>query len=201
MSGQITLNKQNGGQLTLEPENNAVNKTITIPDVGVGKVLGTKTFKQNTPVQRSLSSVSLTISDLESNYADLGGTSSVTYNKISDSSILIIQSVVHIYTDHSGSANKWSGGHQRILANGTQVATTVEAPGGGAAYGIGWNTVGTNSNGRSMGYSTLVGQISGISSGSVDIRIQGTAGTSNTTLYANFNYYGNGSITVTEVAA
>ena len=44
--GSITLNKPSGGQLTLSPEDGATNETVTIPSVGVGKVLqvATKTF-------------------------------------------------------------------------------------------------------------------------------------------------------------
>lgn len=37
--GSITLNKPSGGQLTLSPEDGATNETVTIPSVGVGKVL------------------------------------------------------------------------------------------------------------------------------------------------------------------
>lgn len=35
----ITLNKPSGGQLTLSPEDGTSNETVTIPSVGVGKVL------------------------------------------------------------------------------------------------------------------------------------------------------------------
>lgn len=35
----ITLNKPSGGQLTLEPEDGTSTETVTIPSVGVGKVL------------------------------------------------------------------------------------------------------------------------------------------------------------------
>lgn len=36
---QITLNKPSGGQLTIAPEDGTSTETITIPSVGVGKVL------------------------------------------------------------------------------------------------------------------------------------------------------------------
>jgi len=39
--GQITLNKPSGGQLTLSPEDGTSTETVTIPSVGVGKVLQT----------------------------------------------------------------------------------------------------------------------------------------------------------------
>jgi hypothetical protein len=37
--GSITLNKPSGGQLTISPEDGTSNETVTIPSVGVGKVL------------------------------------------------------------------------------------------------------------------------------------------------------------------
>ena len=37
--GSITLNKPSGGQLTIAPEDGTSNETVTIPSVGVGKVL------------------------------------------------------------------------------------------------------------------------------------------------------------------
>lgn len=42
--GSITLNKPSGGQLTIAPEDGATNETVTIPSVGVGKVLQQQTY-------------------------------------------------------------------------------------------------------------------------------------------------------------
>jgi hypothetical protein len=39
MAGSITLNKASGGQLTIAPEDGTSTETVTIPSVGVGKVL------------------------------------------------------------------------------------------------------------------------------------------------------------------
>lgn len=201
MSGQITLNKDSGGQLTLAPDDNAVNKTLTVPDVGFGKVLQTSYYKQSTGVQRTLSGEGYTETNLNSNWADLGGTSSITFNKISSDSTLIIESVVHAYADQAGAANKWAVMHQRILVNGTQVATTTNSPSTDSAFGLGWNTDGTSSNGRMMGYIPLMGSVEDVAAGNVSIKIQGTSGTSNTTLISHWNYYGEGHIRVTEVAS
>jgi len=37
--GNITLNKPSGGQLTIAPEDGTSNETVSIPSVGVGKVI------------------------------------------------------------------------------------------------------------------------------------------------------------------
>ena len=44
MAGQIALNKPSGGQLILSPEDGTSTETVTIPSVGVGKVLQVKTM-------------------------------------------------------------------------------------------------------------------------------------------------------------
>ena len=41
---QITLNKPSGGQLTIAPEDGTSTETVTIPSVGVGKVLQMKDY-------------------------------------------------------------------------------------------------------------------------------------------------------------
>ena len=46
----ITLNKPSGGQLTLSPEDGTSNETVTIPSVGVGKVLQMQYVTQDTEI-------------------------------------------------------------------------------------------------------------------------------------------------------
>ena len=197
----ITLNKPSGGQLTISPEDGATNETVTIPSVGVGKVLQVQHYKQQTSLQRDMFGVGTSVTDLNNNWADIGGTSSVTFSKQSDDSVLFIESVCHVYADQTGAVSKWAVIHQGILVNSTRVASTTNAPASTSAYGVAWNSSATDSRGRSMNYSTLATEVSGVPSGAVDIRIQGTAGTSNTvSLNAMWNKYGEGHIRVMEVA-
>jgi len=52
----IALNKPSGGQLILSPEDGTSTETVTIPSVGVGKVLQTKTNQYTTNYSSSSSS-------------------------------------------------------------------------------------------------------------------------------------------------
>jgi hypothetical protein len=45
--GSITLNKPSGGQLTLTPEDGTSTETVSIPSVGVGKVLQVLTYQHD----------------------------------------------------------------------------------------------------------------------------------------------------------
>ena len=47
---EITLNKPSGGQLTIAPEDGTSTETVTIPSVGVGKVLQVATTATSTPI-------------------------------------------------------------------------------------------------------------------------------------------------------
>ena len=61
MAGSITLNKASGGQLTISPEDGTSTETVTIPSVGVGKVLQVIQAKGLTGRQIYTSSSYLTI--------------------------------------------------------------------------------------------------------------------------------------------
>lgn len=88
----ITLNKPSGGQLTLSPEDGTSNETVTIPSVGVGKVLQVVTHK--------FTDTTVTTSTL---YTDVQG-SSIAFTPKDESSQLIIVAEIHSNTYGPNSA-------------------------------------------------------------------------------------------------
>lgn len=85
----IVLNKPSGGQLTLSPEDGTSNETVTIPSVGVGKVLQVLYDETTTVGVMSAAHPALT---------DVGCEITITPSSAS-SKILILGSVGGIYKD------------------------------------------------------------------------------------------------------
>ena len=119
MSGQITLNKQNGGQLTLEPENNAVNKTISIPDAGlmaadasVGKIL--QVVDAGSTTQTTFST--------DQSFGDIG--LSATFTPIGNNSKVIVTGHVGVQCTSDGGSNSNEGAMVRMLINNASVTVS-----------------------------------------------------------------------------
>lgn len=78
--GSITLNKPSGGQLTLSPEDGATNETVTIPSVGVGKVLQVVKVGDNAQTNVTTSGGWVTLATGSKTITALGSNSSYAYS-------------------------------------------------------------------------------------------------------------------------
>jgi hypothetical protein len=76
---QIALNKPSGGQLLIQPEDGTSTETVTIPSVGVGKVLQVVSLKDNTATNITTSNA----------WVDVGGTTQYLTLKDSSGSLVI----------------------------------------------------------------------------------------------------------------
>lgn len=83
--GSITLNKPSGGQLTLTPEDGTSTETVSIPSVGVGKILQVKSITKRDHQAISGSG--------DSTFVDISGLSLAITPTSSNSKILIMGSV------------------------------------------------------------------------------------------------------------
>jgi hypothetical protein len=72
---QIALNKPSGGQLLIQPEDGTSTETVTIPSVGVGKVLNVETITYN-------------VSDTETTSSSLVALASHSYTPVATNSII-----------------------------------------------------------------------------------------------------------------
>jgi len=143
--------------------------------------------------------VSLAITDLNSNFVDFGGDGTFTYSKLSSTSKLILHSNLHVWVYQSGAANKWVTVHQRILIGTDIVSTTVGAATGLNSYGVSYNSVDTTNNGKMSGYLPLHGEKTGLSSGNLTVKIQVVCGGNNTNMDAEICTYSPGQIIVYEI--
>jgi hypothetical protein len=105
----ITLNKPSGGQLTISPEDGTSTETVTIPSVGVGKVLQVVNATNATQIAKS---------GTVSGEHDLSLSASITPMS-STSKILIF---ISYQTWIQGSTNTTLYGHHRIKKDGNIIS-------------------------------------------------------------------------------
>lgn len=110
----ITLNKASGGQLTIAPEDGSTSETVTIPSVGVGKVL---------QVVNSINTTSITKSGSVEGEHDISLSAAIT-PKSATSKILIFISYQTWVQTSSGNVLY---GHHRLKRNGNIISNGQDA--------------------------------------------------------------------------
>ena len=133
--GQITLTKPSGGQLTIAPEDGTSTETVTIPSVGVGKVLQVQTFTDST---FSMSSSNLWIDYKYFSFTPLSSSSTI-HVTLSVSVLNEANNSTDLYLDWRGANGQYHMGFGKAGSlsgwNQNNNAITYSAPSGGTTSG------------------------------------------------------------------
>lgn len=149
MAGSIALNKAGGGQMILTPQDGTSTETVTIPSVGVGKILNMETYYNTTAYYSSSSSW---MTHWTQTYTPLSASSTILV--ILSLNVLTEASNNHdVYLDWRGASGQYYMGFGKAGSlsgwNQNNNCVTYVAPSGGTTAGnirLQWRGNGSNTS-------------------------------------------------------